>query len=126
MTYFRTCGHYHRPRELNGRVRNGNECDLTRMVTGKQPPAAVKRPEVESTPIRKAAVLRTARRFAPSPDTPDGDATFRTDYKNGGNVKCHLGQLKFGGSEPVIQAMTSNQFLSIRQDRNQSGQAFVR
>ena len=27
-TYFRTCGHYHRSRELNGRVRNGNACNL--------------------------------------------------------------------------------------------------
>jgi hypothetical protein len=35
MTYFRACGHYHRPRELNGRVRNGNVCFLTRKVTGK-------------------------------------------------------------------------------------------
>ena len=28
-TYFRTCGHYHRPRELDGRVRKGNAYDLT-------------------------------------------------------------------------------------------------
>ena len=35
MTYFRACGHYHRPRELNDRVRNGNECDLAGVVTGK-------------------------------------------------------------------------------------------
>ena len=35
MTYFRTGGHYHRPCELNGRVRNGNGCFLTGKVTGK-------------------------------------------------------------------------------------------
>ena len=35
ITYFRTCGHYHRPEELNDRVRNGNECDLAGLVTGK-------------------------------------------------------------------------------------------
>ena len=34
ITYFRTCGHYHRPCELNDRVRNGNECDLAGKVTG--------------------------------------------------------------------------------------------
>ena len=39
MTYFRAGGHYHRPRELNGRVRNGNGCFLTRKVTGKALPA---------------------------------------------------------------------------------------
>ena len=33
-TYFRAVLHYHRPSELNGRVRNGNVCFLTRMVTG--------------------------------------------------------------------------------------------
>lgn len=47
MTYFRAGGHYHRPRELNGRVRNGNACDLTRKVTGKQRQVAVRRPAVE-------------------------------------------------------------------------------
>ena len=35
MTYFRTGGYYHRPYELNGRVRNGNVCFLTGIVTGK-------------------------------------------------------------------------------------------
>ena len=34
MTYFHACQHYHRPQELNGRVRNGNVCFLMRMVTG--------------------------------------------------------------------------------------------
>jgi hypothetical protein len=34
MTYFRTFRHYHRPWQLNGRVRNGNACDLPSMVTG--------------------------------------------------------------------------------------------
>lgn len=34
ITYFRTGGHYHRPYELNGRVRNGNVCFLTGIVTG--------------------------------------------------------------------------------------------
>lgn len=34
ITYFRTGGHYHRPCELNGRVRNGNVCFLTGIVTG--------------------------------------------------------------------------------------------
>ena len=34
ITYFRTVGHYHRPGKLNGRVRNGNACDLPGMVTG--------------------------------------------------------------------------------------------
>jgi hypothetical protein len=36
MTYFRTFRHYHRPKELNGRVRNGNECFLPGKVTGKR------------------------------------------------------------------------------------------
>ena len=35
MTYFRAGGHYHRPQELNDRVRNGNECDPLSKVTGK-------------------------------------------------------------------------------------------
>ena len=35
MTYFRTGGHYHRPQKLNCRVRNGNECFLQGMFTGK-------------------------------------------------------------------------------------------
>ena len=34
MTYFRTFRHYHRHQELNGRVRDGNACDLLDMVTG--------------------------------------------------------------------------------------------
>lgn len=34
MTYFRTFRHYHRPWQLNGRVRNGNACDLPSVVTG--------------------------------------------------------------------------------------------
>ena len=34
MTYFRTFRHYHRPWQLNGRVRNGNACDLPSKVTG--------------------------------------------------------------------------------------------
>ena len=34
MTYFRTFRHYHRHQELNGRVRDGNACDLLAMVTG--------------------------------------------------------------------------------------------
>jgi hypothetical protein len=29
------CTHYHRPRLLNGRVRNGNGCDQPGMLTGK-------------------------------------------------------------------------------------------
>ena len=33
ITYFRTLRHYHRPWELNGRVRNGNACDLPSKVT---------------------------------------------------------------------------------------------
>ena len=36
ITYFRTGGHYHRPRELNHRVRNGNGCGLPSIVTGKE------------------------------------------------------------------------------------------
>ena len=35
ITYFRTFGHYHRPRLLNGRVRNGNACFQPGMVTGR-------------------------------------------------------------------------------------------
>ncbi len=35
ITYFRTGRHYHRPRKLNCRVRNGNECCLSGMFTGK-------------------------------------------------------------------------------------------
>ena len=35
ITYFRACGHYHELSELNCRVRNGNECFLTDIVTGK-------------------------------------------------------------------------------------------
>ena len=35
ITYFRTGRHYHRPQELNCRVRNGNECDILGKVTGK-------------------------------------------------------------------------------------------
>lgn len=35
ITYFRTCRHYHRPQELNCRVRNGNECGLLGKFTGK-------------------------------------------------------------------------------------------
>ena len=34
ITCFRTLRHYHRLWKLNGRVRNGNECDLPDMVTG--------------------------------------------------------------------------------------------
>jgi hypothetical protein len=34
MTYFRAFRHYHRPWQLNGRVRNGNACDLPSVVTG--------------------------------------------------------------------------------------------
>ena len=34
ITYFHAGRHYHRPHELNGRVRNGNVCFLMRMVTG--------------------------------------------------------------------------------------------
>ncbi len=33
MTYFRTCGHYHRLQEFNGRVRNGNAWDPLYMIT---------------------------------------------------------------------------------------------
>ena len=36
-TYFRACGHYHRLGKLNGRVRDGNGCFLSDMVTGKKP-----------------------------------------------------------------------------------------
>ncbi len=36
ITYFRACRHYHRPQELNDRVRNGNECGLMGIVTGKE------------------------------------------------------------------------------------------
>ena len=36
MTYFRAVEHYHRPCELNDRVRNGNECILAGIVTGKK------------------------------------------------------------------------------------------
>src|SRR5690242_12032004 len=36
ITYFRTFRHYHWPEELNGRVRNGNECFLLGKVTGKR------------------------------------------------------------------------------------------
>jgi hypothetical protein len=42
ITYFRTCGHYHRPEELNDRVRNGNECDLPGKVTGNEHVCPVK------------------------------------------------------------------------------------
>lgn len=35
ITYFRTGGHYHRPQQLNGRVRNGNACGLLGIVTGR-------------------------------------------------------------------------------------------
>ena len=35
ITCFRAGRHYHRPEELNDRVRNGNECDLRGIVTGK-------------------------------------------------------------------------------------------
>ena len=34
ITYFRTSMHYHWPRKLNGRVRNGNVCFLVGIVTG--------------------------------------------------------------------------------------------
>jgi hypothetical protein len=34
ITCFRTFRHYHRPGKLNGRVRNGNACDLPGMFTG--------------------------------------------------------------------------------------------
>ena len=33
-TYFRAVLHYHRLRELNLRVRNGNGCFLTHIITG--------------------------------------------------------------------------------------------
>lgn len=41
MTYFRTFRHYHRLQQLNGRVRDGNECFLQDVVTGNRR-AAVK------------------------------------------------------------------------------------
>jgi hypothetical protein len=36
ITYFRTFQHYHRPEELNDRVRNGNVCFLLGKVTGER------------------------------------------------------------------------------------------
>ncbi len=36
ITYFRAVEHYHRPCELNDRVRNGNVCCLAGIVTGKE------------------------------------------------------------------------------------------
>src|SRR5262249_29156757 len=35
MTYSRASRHYHRPRMLNGRVRNGNGCGHPGVLTGK-------------------------------------------------------------------------------------------
>jgi hypothetical protein len=40
------------------------------------------------------------------------NADFSSFYKHSGNIKQHLGQLKFGGSEPVIQAMTGKSVLA--------------
>ena len=37
MTYSRTSRHCHRPRMLNGRVRNGNGCGHPGLLTGKSP-----------------------------------------------------------------------------------------
>ena len=54
MTYFRAGGHYHRPQELNDRVRNGNAWCLLGKVTGKQ---QVRQPEPHSpVGIKMAAV----------------------------------------------------------------------
>ena len=78
MTYFRTCGHYHRPRELNGRVRNGNECDLTRKVTGKQPPVTVKRPEVDSIEFENVVVRRFASKRLPRHSAKSQRRLFQT------------------------------------------------
>ena len=36
-TYFRACGHYHRPGGLNGRVRNGNACGPPGLTAGERP-----------------------------------------------------------------------------------------
>ena len=37
-TYFRACGHYHRPEKLNDCVRNGDRCDLFSMFTRRRTP----------------------------------------------------------------------------------------
>ena len=61
ITYFRACEHYHRPCELNDRVRNGNECDLAGLVTGK--PACGRCPASQ-------AVDRSVWHAGPKPDLP--------------------------------------------------------
>ena len=61
ITYFRTGRHYHRPRELNCRVRNGNECDLPGKVTGKsqrRSPAEAGRTPLRKTTKGRARVYR--------------------------------------------------------------------
>ena len=54
ITYFRTFGHYHRPRLLNGSVRNGNACFQPGMVTGKTRRTAG--PHSSSWPRRRSLV----------------------------------------------------------------------
>ncbi len=65
MTYFHAFRHYHRPRKLNDRVRNGNECGLTGNVTGNRTPAGQdRRPhsseELNIRPAAKAGNIKKA------------------------------------------------------------------
>ena len=61
MTYFRTCGHYHRPCELNDRVRNGNACDLAGLVTGNSTDE-----RCPASPIADRSVWHAERRHGPN------------------------------------------------------------
>ncbi len=56
ITYFRTFQHYHRPEELNDRVRNGNECFPPGKVTGKRQER--RRPARTCLGIKEGAVKR--------------------------------------------------------------------
>lgn len=66
MTYFRACKHYHRPCELNDRVRNGNECDLAGLVTGK---SALRRCPT-AKPLIVPCGMSAVRRFGSGTDFP--------------------------------------------------------
>jgi hypothetical protein len=86
MTYSRTSRHYHRPRMLNGRVRNGNGCIHPGMFT-EEVGAAIALPLLagSATPryINKAAVrvLRSARALQASNEAGPSEGSMRSSVR---------------------------------------------
>src|SRR5262249_43949553 len=55
------CWHYHRPRLLNGRVRNGNGCFQPGLLTGMSPGPPTGGTDIKMAAVRVALVSGTGR-----------------------------------------------------------------